>query len=372
MYGDGGCLWLQVRSANSKSWLFRYGGREMGLGSAFTVSLQEARDAAFEARRLRQQGVDPLEAKRAKVAQTKLEIARSVTFKQCADSYIEANRSTWTNPKHAGQWVNTLAQFAEPIIGNLPVGEIDAALVLKVLEPVWNKTPETAMRLRGRIEAVLDAAKARGQRVGENPARWRGHLDKILPKVKRGDHHAAMPYAEVPAFIAKLRVQEGMAARALEFAILVAGRTGEVIGARWDEIDLANAVWVIPAARMKAGREHRVPLSPAAMTIISAIKPTGELVFGSLEGKSLYRVLERMKVNATAHGFRSSFSDWAHEQTSHSAHTIEISLAHSVGNQVEQAYRRGDLFAKRAELMAAWSRYCTGEAKVLAMRIAAS
>jgi integrase len=370
MYGDGGCLWLQVSSTTAKSWLFRYGGREMGLGSAFVVTLQEARDLAHEYRRQRQQGIDPIEAKRAKVAAAKLDSIKTVTFKECAESFIAANRSGWKSDRHHAQWVNTLAQFAEPIIGNLPVQQIDTTLVLKVLEPIWATIPETAYRLRGRIEAVLDSAKVRGYRTGENPARWRGHLDKILPKVKRVNHHAAMPYAEVPAFIAKLRQQDDVAARALEFCILTAGRSGEILGARWDEIDLDNGVWTIPAERMKAGREHKVPLSPAAMQIVATTERTGALVFSGLPTDSMYNLLQRMKVEATAHGFRSSFSDWSHEQTTHNAHTIEISLAHSVGTEVERAYRRTDLFQKRRDLMNAWGRYCTnaGDAAVVPLR----
>ena len=361
MYGDGGGLSLQVTSATAKSWIFRYGKRYLGLGSAFTTSLQEARDLAYECRRLLRDGVDPLEARKARKAQTKLEAAKLVTFKEAAESFIEANHSSWKNAKHHRQWITTLAQFAYPIIGNLPVQEIDTPLMLKVLEPIWNTIPETAYRLRGRIEAVLDSAKARGHRIGENPARWRGHLDKILPKVRRGNHHKAMPYAEIPAFIAKLHQQEGVAARALELVVLTAARTGEVLGARWDEINLDDAVWTIPASRMKAGREHRIPLSSAAKQIIAAMmaQGTGELVFSGLSEKSLYHLLRyHLKVGATAHGFRSSFSDWSHEQTAHSAHTIETSLAHSVGNAVEQAYRRGDLFEKRRKLMDAWSTYC--------------
>lgn len=370
MYGDGGGLNLQVTSATAKSWVFRYRGRYLGLGSAFTTSLQEARDLAHECRRQLRDGVDPLEARKARKAQAKLEAAKSVTFKEAAESFIEANHSSWTNAKHRQQWVTTLAQFAEPIIGSLPVQEIDTPLVLKVLEPIWNAIPETAYRLRGRIEAVLDSAKARGYRTGENPARWRGHLDNILPKVRRGNHHAALPYAEVPAFMAALHQRQEVAARALEFAILTAARTGEVLGARWDEIDLDNAMWTIPASRMKSGREHRVPLSPAALTIILAAERGGALVFAGLAEKTIYNLLRRMKVNATAHGFRSSFSDWSHEQTHHGAHVIEISLAHSVGNAVEQAYRRGDLFEKRRGLMDAWSRYCTNtdDAAVVPLR----
>jgi len=373
IYNDGGGLNLQVTSATAKSWIFRYGNKYLGLGSAFVVSLQEARDLAHECRRQRQQGIDPIAAKHAKKTQAKLEAAKLVTFKDCAESFIAANQSGWKSDKHRQQWVNTLAQFAEPIIGNLPVQEIDTTLVLKVLEPIWATIPETAYRLRGRIEAVLDSAKVRGLRTGENPARWRGHLDKILPKVKRLNHHAAMPYVEVPAFIAKLRQQDDVAARALELAILTTARTGEIVGARWDEIDLENAVWVIPAERMKAGKEHRIPLSAAAMTLVTAMERTDSaLMFPGLSAKSLYNVLQRVKAGATTHGFRSSFSDWSHEQTTHNAHTIEISLAHRVGTEVERAYRRSDLFEKRRALMTAWSRYCTnaGDADVVRLRMA--
>jgi integrase len=274
----------------------------------------------------------------------------------------------WRNAKHAAQWKSTLVSYAYPVFGDLPVATIDTGLVLKAIEPIWTTKPETAGRVRGRIEAVLDWATARGYRQGDNPARWRGHVDKLLParsKVARVEHHAALPYPEVPVFIRDLRGREGIAARALEFAILTAGRTGEVIGTTWAGLDLNAQLWTIPAERMKAGRAHRVPLSSRALAILADLPVEGEFVFcGAKKGKSLSNTsllatMRRMgRGDLTTHGFRSSFRDWAAETTAFPRDLCEMALAHTVGNRVETAYRRGDLFEKRRELAEAWTTYC--------------
>jgi integrase len=377
MYSDGGGLYLQVTGAGAKSWIFRFSlngrAREMGLGSLSAVSLADARSKAGDCRKLRQEGVDPIESRNAMRQQAALDAARAITFKDAAAAYIAAQRTGWHNAKHAAQWASTLATYAEPIFGSVSVQEIDTGLVLEALEPIWATKPETAGRVRGRIEAILDWAKVRGYRTGENnPARWRGHLDKLLParsKVRAINHHAALPYNDLPQFIVALRGQEGIAARALEFTILTAARTGETIGARWDEIDLAEKVWVVPAGRMKAGKEHRVPLTPRVLAILEDLKAVrtceDEFVFpGGKRGKPLSNmamtaVLRRMdRGDITVHGFRSTFRDWAAERTNFPGEVVEMALAHAVGDKVEAAYRRGDLFDKRRRLMAEWGRYC--------------
>jgi len=320
--------------------------------------------------------------------QERLEAAKAITFKQCAESYIKTHRAGWRNRKHAAQWEATLATYAEPIIGALPVQAVDTALVMKVLEqevrdaldkptaPLWTARPETASRLRGRMESILDWAKVRGHREGENPARWRGHLDKLLParaKVRKVEHHAALPYDKLPDFTTVLRAQEGIAARALEFAILTAARTGEVIGARWGEIDIGEKLWTAPAMRMKAGKEHRLPLSARAVAILKEMKPLCQdgqneadaFVFpGGKHGKPLSNMaflmlLRRMKHDdLTAHGFRSTFRDWAAERTNFPSEVAEMALAHAVGDKVEAAYRRGDMFKRRRRMMTAWATFC--------------
>lgn len=265
MYPDGGGLYLQVSAGGAKSWIFRFmlGGRarETGLGPLHAIPLAEARKRAAECRRMRHDGMDPIEMRKVQRDQTKLEAAKSMTFDACATAYIDAHETGWRNAKHRDQWRNTLNSYAGPVFGSLPVQAVDVGLVMKALESIWTTKPETASRLRGRIEAVLDWATVRGYRKGDNPARWRGHLDKLLPprsKVRKVEHHAALPYVEIAGFVTALRGQDGIAARALEFLILTATRTGEVIGARWDEVDLEKKTWIVPAARMKAGREHRV------------------------------------------------------------------------------------------------------------------
>jgi integrase len=377
MHCDGGGLYLQCTEGADgsvrRSWLFRYAikGRErqMGLGSAEAVSLAEARLQAADCRKLRQAGIDPIEHRRAAEAQAALEAAKSMAFDECRDAYINAHAASWRNAKHRQQWTNTLKTYCSPVFGKIRVPVVDVTLVMKVLEPIWSKKPETASRLRGRIEAILDWAKVRGLRTGENPARWRGHLDHLLParsKVRRVKHHAALPYLQISKYLEELRAQKGVAAKTLEFLILTAARTGEVIGARWDEIDLQEKIWTIPASRMKAGREHRVPLTEAALAVLSLMQSVrqNEYVFpgdrqARLSNMALLMVLRRMKRrDITAHGFRSTFRTWAAERTHFAREVVETALAHVVGNKVESAYQRGDLFDKRRRLMDAWAAFC--------------
>ena len=373
LYGDGGGLFLQVSESGAKSWVFRFKKadrlRVMGLGPAHTITLAEARDRARECRKLRLDGIDPIEARRAERAQAKLDAAKAVTFAECADAYITAHKAGWRNPKHAAQWPATLATYVNPTFGELPVQAIDTALVTRVMEPIWTKKPETASRVRGRIESILDWATARGYRQGENPARWRGHLENLFPrrsKVRRVEHHAALPYSELSAFMLALRQQEGVAARALEFTILTAARTGEVIGARWEEINIAERLWSVPAERMKAGREHRVPLCGKALEIVEEMRAIGgNFIFpGGKRGKPLSNMAMTMLLrrmghgDQTVHGFRSTFRDWAAERTNFPAEVAEMALAHAVTDKVEAAYRRGDLFEKRRALAEAWAKFC--------------
>lgn len=396
MYCDGGGLWLRVSSPTARSWVFRYmlnrASHEMGIGKYPEITLAEARQRAAEARRLKAHGKDPLAERSAVRASLLADAAKTVTFKDAAERYVEAHRAGWRNAKHAAQWEATLATYAEPILGSLAVQAIDTGLVLKVLEPIWATKTETASRLRGRIEAVLDWAKVRGYRQGENPARWRGHLDKLLParaKVQKVQHHAALAFDGLGEFMVALRAETGTASRALEFAILTAARTGEVIGARWSEIDLGESIWTVPAERMKAGREHRVPLSSRAIAILRTLKPDASgnrqekeiaksFVFAGaapdrpLSNMAMLMLLRRMgQDDLTAHGFRSTFRDWCAERTNFPSEVAEMALAHSVGDKVEAAYRRGDLFEKRRALMEQWATVCgtvTKGSKVLPMQ----
>jgi integrase len=378
---DGYGLWLQVSSFNTKSWLlrFRLDGKDdsMGLGPLNTTSLAKARERAQKARDLLAEGINPREARDAVRRQKKVEAAKAMTFKDCADAYVTANRGGWKNDKHAAQWAATFNETkrgkrvfpaATAVINDLPVSAIDTGLVRKVLEPIWYETPETASRVRGRIERVLAWATVAEYRTGDNPARWTGHLKELLPpktKVAAVIHHDAVPYRDMSAFMATLRAKKGASARALEFAILTAARTGEVIGAKWAEIDLDAKLWTIPAGRMKAAREHRVPLSDRVLAILETLPGEGEYVFaGARESKPLSNMalLELMRgmrgKGATVHGFRSTFRDWAAEQTSYPHEMCEIALAHAVGNKVEAAYRRGDMMEKRRRLMADWAAHC--------------
>lgn len=371
-YSDGGNLYLSISPNGGKRWVFfyRFQGkqREMGLGSAAKggVPLAKARELAGAARLLLASDLDPLEAKKAR-KQAEREIP---SFGEFADGYIANHRSKWRNDKHAAQWAMTLTEYCAPI-RPLAVNTIDTEAVLKVLQPIWSKLPETASRLRGRIENVLDAAKAKGYLTGENPARWRGHLKTLLParqRLTRG-HHAALAYDRLPAFIEALRGRKSTAALALELAILTACRSGEVLNARWSEFDLEKAVWTIPAQRMKAGMEHRVPLTGRALAILRPLREArqGDYVFqGTGSGKPLSSMamamqLRRMKRDdLTVHGFRSTFRDWASEQTSFPHETCEHALAHRISDKAEAAYRRGDQFEKRRKLMDAWASFCLG------------
>jgi integrase len=382
MLADGGGLYLQISAVGVKTWIFRFqiaGGkrREMGLGAIADVSLAEARDKARDARKLAKQGGDPIERRRSERVARSITDAKAMTFRQCAEAYIAAHQAGWRNPKHAAQWPSTLQTYVYPIVGELPVMAVDRPAVLRVLSPIWNEKPETASRVRGRIESILGWATQHGYRTDENPAMWKGAIEHALPqksKVRRVEHHAALPYGELAAFMLKLRQQEGIAARALEFAILTAARTGEVIGAAWAEINRAGEdaearLWTIPGSRMKAGKEHRVPLSGPACAVLAQMQAIrqNEFVFPGhrigrpLSNMAMLMLLRRMgRGDLTAHGFRSAFSDWCAEQTNTPSEVREMALAHAVGDKVEAAYRRGDLFEKRRELMAAWGRYCCG------------
>lgn len=375
-HADGDGLYLVVDEGGGKRWvyLYRLAGRrrEMGLGPLRTVSLAQAREQAGRARALAAQGQDPVEARQAAAPLPEAEPARTApTFGQVADTFMDSRAADWRNAKHRQQWRNTLTTYAANLWVK-PVSEIDTSDVLAALRPIWREKPETATRVRGRIERILDAAKVEGHREGENPARWRGHLEHTLPKpgkLSRG-HHTAMPYAEVPAFLTSLRERPGDSARALELLILTAARSGEIRGMRADEADLESAVWTVPAERMKGGRTHRVPLSRAALDLLAprlaAIGPD-DLVFTNTKGgmlsdmvfEALYR---RAKVEGvTTHGFRSSFRDWVGDETEFPREIAEAALAHLVGDEVELAYRRGDALEKRRQVMDLWASFVAAE-----------
>lgn len=340
----------------------------MGLGGYPGVTLAQAREAARTARLKLREGVDPIAEARGARSRLHAEKSRDMTFRQATEGYIEAHEASWRSDKHGQQWRNTLGTYAFPIVGDMLVRHIELSHVLKILEPIWRTKIETASRLRGRIESVLDWAAVRGARDGENPARWRGHLDKLLPapaKLARVKHHKALPAEEIGGFMAKLRAQLGMGARALEFAILTGARSGEVRGARWEEIDLKQAVWTIPAERMKAGREHRVPLSEPALAVLKAVRDGNgsALLFpapkgGELSDMTLSAVLKRMEVDAVPHGFRSTLRDWVAESTTYHESLAEAALAHVRGDKTVQAYVRGDLFEKRRQMMNEWASFC--------------
>lgn len=387
-YGDGAGLYLLVRSAEARFWLFRYvrGGkmREMGLGAASgrtAVSLADARKKARRLYDMVRDGRDPLAEKVAERAAAAVEAAKVISFKSCGESYIEAHRAGWRNAKHAKQWAATLETYAYPAFGTLPVQAVDTGLVLKAIEPIWKTKTETANRVRGRVESILDWATARGYRQGDNPARWKGHLDNLLPargKVQRVTHHPALPYVEAGAFVADLRKRSSSSALALEFLMLTVTRTGETLGAKLSEIDAAERMWIVPPERMKAGKEHRVPLSPRAIEIVETMKARGakEFLFpGAGRGKPLSNMalLELMRgmkkpdggawcdrdgTAVVPHGFRSTFRDWAADRTSYPKDLAEMALAHTVSDKVEAAYRRSDMFDKRRRLMEEWDRFC--------------
>lgn len=363
-HSDGGGLYLSIDANGRRRWVFMYtsNGRrvELGLGSASTRSLKEAREEAALHRASLARGMDP-RAERGK-STTK------PTFGEFADEYVEAMRPSWRNGKHAAQWSMTLTEYAKPLRG-LPIDAVTTENILRTLQPIWKRTPETAERLRGRIENVLSAAKAKGLRSGENPAAWKGHLDQLLPKRQRltRGHHAALPYEELPEFFGDLSRKTAMAARALQFLILTAARSGEVLGATWSEIDLDRGLWIVPASRMKAGREHRVPLSEAALNVLRTVDaelgPEDYVFWGKspdrpLSSMAMAMLLRRMVPGVTVHGFRSSFRDWAAEVSSFPHEVCEMALAHTIPNKAEAAYRRGDLLEKRRELMEAWALFC--------------
>lgn len=419
MHADGGGLYLQVTSAKdglslNRSWIFRYrlpDGRlrDMGLGPLSTIGLSEAREKAREHRAKRLDNIDPIEERRAARA---VPAVKSMSFDEASRTYIAANEKNWKNEKHRSQWWQTIKAYASPVIGNVPVRDIDTNHLTKVLEPIWAEKPETASRLRGRIEVILSWAKVLGLREGENPARWRGHLDQVFAKLSvarkakrartgRGEHQPALPYGELPGFLEALLAREGIAARALEFTILTAARTSETIGAGWDEIDTAGKLWTVPAERMKADREHRIPLCDRALEILEEMREHGaahlfhgDELDGPLSDMAMAQVVRRMNREAALagaprwidprqngrevvpHGFRSTFRDWAAERTNFPSEMVEMALAHAVDDKVEAAYRRGDLFLKRRKLMDAWAAYCGKPAlrdvteKVVAMRAA--
>ena len=374
-YSDGGNLYLVVSPSRSRKWVLRFtwrgSAKEMGLGSARTVSLADAREKATAALRMAARGINPIEERKRH--------SGIPTFGEMADSVREALSAGFRNEKHKAQWKSTLETYAAPLRSK-PVDTITTDDILAVLKPIWTLKPETASRVRGRIEKVLDAAKANGFRAGENPARWRGHLDHLLPKPSNleRNHHAAMPYEDIAIFVGDLRKRPATATLALEFCILTAARSGEVLGARWAEMDLAKRLWTLPAQRMKAGREHRVPLSDRAMSILKQLRKVddGEFVFPGqkprrpLSNKTMKMVLRRMKIeDATIHGFRSSFRDWAGNVTSFPREVAETALAHVIGDKAEQAYRRGDALDKRRALMDTWAAYCEPRASGNVVRI---
>jgi integrase len=382
---DGGGLYLRSDPPSQCSWLFRYRlngkARWMGLGPYPTISLAEAREKAAEQRRLKASDKDPIEERQGQRRAARIEVSKRVTFAKCAADYIATHKAGWKNPKHASQWTNTLTAYAYPIIGTLPVREIDNDLMCKVLEPIWTTKTETAKRVRARVEAILDYATVKKYRDGANPARWKGNLEKLLPKpaeIQVVEHHPALPYVELPNFMTALRDQSGTSARAFEFLILTSSRTNEVIGAKWKEVDLDNSLWVVPKERLKTGKkrnaDHRVPLSGRAVEILRDIKPEnvdgdayvfpGTKADKPLSNMAFLMLLRRMsRTDLTAHGFRSTFKDWGHERTNFATEVIEMALAHTVGDKVEQAYRRGDLFDKRRQLSELWSEYCAGQSQ---------
>lgn len=372
LHAAGGAtgLYLRVAPSGARNWILRITignrRRDMGLGGWPDVPLTEARERARQARRQVEAGHDPIETRKA----TRAVRRDTPTFAECARRTIDAKRPEWKNAKHADQWTNTLATYAYPVVGNLPVDQVQLRHIVEILSPIWIEKTETATRLRARLEAVLAWASTSGYRKGDNPARWRGNLDAVLAKpgkVSKTEHHRALPFPALPAFLKALRTREGSSARALEFLILTAGRSGEVRGATWEEIDLKDDVWTIPAARMKAGKDHRVPLAPRAVALIKALPRFADsaLLFpaergGMLSDMALTGLLRRMAVDAVPHGFRSTFRDWAAECTAYPREVAEMALAHTIGDKVEAAYRRGDLFAKRTAMMADWADYAYG------------
>jgi len=379
LYCDGGGLYLRVTQCGTKSWIYRFRmgarTRDAGLGGYPLVGLSEARSKATVFRQQVANGMDPIEARSKARAKAARETVRVLTFADCARTYIQAHENGWRNPKHRQQWRSTLETYAFPVIGTCPVADLDTDLIMKVLEPIWLEKPETASRVRGRIERILNWAKARGYREGENPGRWRGHLDQLLPaknKVRQVIHHPAMPYHQISTFVAELRALDGVSVRALEFLILTATRTSETLGASWSEFDLDRRMWTIPPERMKIRKQHRIPLSIRATEIVREMYGTrqNEFVFPGMKlGRPLSQMalamqLRRMgRSNVTVHGFRSTFRDWVSDCTDFQDHVAEMALAHSAQSNVVAAYRRGDVFEKRRALMDAWDAFTNNTAK---------
>ena len=386
MHLDERGLYLVVEGKTSAHWALRFQldgrARLMGLGSARIFTLAQARERAQVQRMLLADGVDPLDARRTAKIAKKAAAATKLTFKEASEKFIAQRDAEWTSPKHAHEYLSSLKRYAWPYLGNMDVATIDVPHILQVLEQkvpaekgfpagtFWGARLVSADRTRNRIEAIIDYAAARGHRPkGPNPAAWSGNLEHVLAspvKAARKQHHAAVPYDEIPALLAQLATREGVGVKALTFLILTSARAGEVLGATWDEIDLENAMWIVPPGRMKARREHRVPLAPQAIALLKDLyREDGNphLFIGArrqtLGDMAMYATLHRLGRTETVHGFRSAFSDWAHERTSHSNHVIEISLAHAVGNEVEKAYRRTDLFEKRRKLMESWATFVT-------------
>jgi len=372
LYADGAGLYLRITDSGTRGWIFRFARngrtRDMGLGTCADISLASAREIAEECRKLLKQGMDPIEARK-KTAAKQNGSPNSATFKEAVERYIAAHEPSWKNPKHRQQWRNTLHTYAIPIMGDMDVAEIATEDVLRVLEPIWQSKPETALRVRGRIENILDWCRARKLRDGANPALWRGHLSHLLPaRKKKGSvrHHPAMPWREVPAFMALLRASSAISARALEFTILTAARTSETIMATHAELDLDEGVWHVPAARMKASVEHRVPLSGRAREIVAGLPRIDAMPYvfpgarqdRPLSSMAMLELLRGLRPGLTVHGFRSNFRDWAAEETDFPSEVGEMALAHTIESEVERAYRRGDLFQKRRALMNAWAAYC--------------
>jgi integrase len=371
-HADGANLYFRVAPGGSRGWILRYAlhgkTRDMGLGSYPDISLATARKLASKYRVLLEQHIDPINHRGEERAAERVKLATAMTFDDCRKAYIAAHEAGWSNAVHRKQWTSTLESYVTPVFGNLPVSAVDTGLVMKVVQPMWATKGETASRLRGRIEAILDWAKVNNRRTGENPARWRGHLDKLLPqktKVRRVQHLAALPYDRIGDFLVDLRTHTSNSAKALELLILTATRSGEVRGATWNEIDLGRQQWTIPAARMKARKEHIVPLSAPAIALLNGMLRENEFVFpGGRQGMpmratALEMLLHRMgRDDFTVHGFRSTFRDWAAERTNYPNHVVEMALAHTIPNAVEAAYRRGDLLEQRRKLMADWADYC--------------
>ncbi|SHM41404.1 tyrosine-type recombinase/integrase [Bradyrhizobium lablabi] len=384
LYHDGGGLYLQVSDRKTKAWVYRFmmagRARKMGLGDFDLVSLKDARKKRDAAYSLVIDGVDPIDDRQTRKAAQVAETAKALTFKECAEGYITAHRAGWKSAKHADQWAATLSTYAYPVIGKMQVQMIETAHVMKIIEPIWKDKTETASRVRGRIEKILDRAKALKLRSGENPAAWRGHLDQLLPaksQVSPVENHPALPYAELPGFMAKLRAKEGVSARALEFTILTVARTGDTIGATRREINKAEKLWTVPAARVKGKkgarkRDHVVPLTKQALAVLAEVPAVdGVYVFpGGKEGAGLSNaamseLLKGMGYSpdyATVHGFRSTFKDWCGDMTAYPNEMSEIAMAHTVDDKVEAAYRRSDMRERRRRMMADWASYCDGKA----------